>query len=265
MTEQCGNIMHVTTNHFDPYGYFSNTNNGASSTFWIGEQVIGKCRCQNPQPVTLTEQYYGALYKSWAQVAGNAYYQSTETSGTPDTPLSAAQVHAYAHLYAWGHKAIGWPLNTVEVPNQHGFGWHGMGGSAWGGHIYCPGTLRRNQRAAILTQAKQILGGGQPQPHPHPPAPTPDLAPRYMGVLAPGSRGLPVHEWQFQMISRGWDIKPDGIFGPATEQLVRTFEQNIVRHGWAFVGASGRRYTTGVDGVIGMCVWHAAWDAPDLS
>lgn len=266
MSEQCGNVIHITTMHADPYGYFSNTNNGASSTFWIGETIIGKCGCPTPHNITAIEQYYDALMKSWAQMGGNGFYQSTETSGLTGTAMSAAQVHTYAHLYAWGHKQaqLAWQMHTVEVPNQHGFGWHGMGGTAWGGHIYCPGTLRKNQRAAVLQQANVILTGQHPAPTP-PPTPTHNTAPRFMGLLVQGSRGLPVHEWQAQMRHRGWNIAVDGNFGAGTLAVVKEFEALLAKHHWQYVDPQHKVFTTKVDGKIGNCVWHAAWDAPNLT
>lgn len=267
MTAQDGVIMHVTTNHFDPYGYFSNLNNGASSTWWIGETVIGKCNCPQPQDIVLCEQYYDAVMKCWAQVAGNGLYQATETSGVNSTPLSAAQVHTFAHLYAWGHRTLNWALNTIESSGAHGFGWHGMGGTAWGNHPLCPGTLRKNQRAAILHQAQAILGTPTPAP-PHPlPPPTHDVAPRYVGLLVEGSHGLPVHEWQVQMLHRGWAGigTADGVFGPKMLAVVRQFETLLVKHGWHFVDAAHHSFGTTVDGKVGNCVWHAAWDAPNLT
>lgn len=271
MSAQDGNILHVTTNHFDPYGFFSNSNNGASSTWWIGETVIGKCKCPTPQNIVLCEQYYDALVKCWAQAAGNGLYQSTETSGVPTQAMSAAMIHTLAHLYAWGHLNLGWSLALAEHPGAKGFGWHGMGGQAWGGHIGCPGGLRRNQRAAVLAQAKVILGQ---KPDTHTYTPTKDTAPRYMGLLVSGSHGTPVHEWQDKMIRRGWVTIPnsggkkftaDGVFGKDTEAVTRAFEAILVKHRWQFVGPKGHAYSTTVDGKIGVCVWHAAWDAPSLN
>ena len=266
MTAQDGVVMHVTTNHADPYGFFSNPNNGASSTWWFGETVIGKCPCPQPQDIVLCEQYFDALMKSWAQVNGNGLYQSGETSGVPTVPLTPAQVHTFAHLYAWGHRTnpLDWPLVAVETPGQKGFIWHGAGGAAWGGHYGCPGTPRRNQRATILKQAAVILGASPTPPHPLP-APTHDVAPRFVGALQVGSHGLPVHEWQAQMQHRGWHIAVDGIFGNGTLAVVREWEALLVKHAWTFVDANHKAWAPHNDGVIDNDSWHAAWDAPNLT
>ena len=42
-------------------------------------------------------------------------------------------------------------ISLADKPGQGGFGWHGMGGAAWGNHPGCPGDLRKAQRPLILT------------------------------------------------------------------------------------------------------------------
>lgn len=252
MDAQDGLILHITSVHADPYGFFSNVNNGASSTWWIDKD--GR-----------VEQYYDARARCWAQMAGNGLYQAVETDGVPPEPLSDAQIEALAHLYVWGHRHLNWPLDLANAPGQRGFGWHGMGGAAWGGHYSCPDNARVKQRAAVLARAGVLLGS-HPHPHPHPTPPTPPkphptptpvncAPPRYLGLLVPGSHGHPVHEWQAQMIKRGWNLGPsgaDGAFGPKTEAVVRAFERQI----------RGQGYATPIDGEVGRVVWRAAWCAP---
>lgn len=262
MSAQDGLILHVTTNHFDPYGFFSNPNNGASSTWWLSETVVGKCSCPTPQDIVLIEQYYDALMKCWAQMAGNSEYQALETSGTNTSAMSAAMVHTAAHLLAWGHTSrLSWVLGTIETPGAKGFGWHGMGGDAWGGHFGCPGTLRKNQRAEIIKQANAILGHTAP----HVLTPTHDVAPRFLGLIASGAHGLAVHEWQAQMKHRGWNIAVDGYFGAKSASVCQQFETILVKHRWEFVDAAGKPHFTTVDGKVGLTTWHAAWDAPNLT
>lgn len=50
--------------------------------------------------------------------------------------------------------------------------------------------------------------------------------------------------WQEQMKRRGWAITPDGLYGPATERVVRAFQ---------------KEKRLGVDGLIGPATWAAAW------
>ena len=143
MSAHLGLIVHVTTNNGDPYNFFSDPNNQASSTWWASA-------------AGLMEQYVDADLRAWAQAAGNDTYNSVESSGVPSDPLTPAQVESIAQLYAWGVVTYGWPYALAEAPGQAGLGWHGMGGAAWGGHYYCPGDLRKNQRQAILDRAAQI-------------------------------------------------------------------------------------------------------------
>lgn len=99
------------------------------------------------------EQYLDTDVSSWCQMAGNADYLSIETEGYDNEPLTPAQVTAIAGLVKWMHDTHGIALQLAEHPGEAGFGWHGMGGEAWGGHPACPGTLRRNQRELILQLA----------------------------------------------------------------------------------------------------------------
>lgn len=99
------------------------------------------------------DQYLDTGTTSWCQMAGNADWISIETEGYHTEPLTAAQVHAIAGLYGWLHSTHGIPLQIADTPDGHGFGWHGMGGAAWGGHTDCPGPDRKAQRAQILALA----------------------------------------------------------------------------------------------------------------
>lgn len=73
-------------------------------------------------------------------------------------------------------------------------------------------------------------------------------APPYPGVqLRRGSQGAHVETVQSQLKARGWTISVDGSFGPGTEKVVRTFQQN-----------KGLK----ADGVVGPVTWAAIWDLP---
>lgn len=100
------------------------------------------------------EEYVSADLQSWAQKDGNPLYHSAETEGWDTEPLTPAQVASLAELYRWGVQTFGWPLQLADAPGTRGFGWHGMGGAAWGGHYGCPGDLRKAQRQAILDAAR---------------------------------------------------------------------------------------------------------------
>jgi hypothetical protein len=145
-----GLVLHVQAGNGALSGWFNNPSASASSTWWAGKK--GE-REQYGNPDT---------DKFWAQAAGNPTYHSIETEGVPTEPLTDAQIETVAQAFAWGHLRYDWPLQLAEKPGDPGLGWHGMGGSAWGGHTGCPGDIRKAQRAQILARAKQIAGVGTP-------------------------------------------------------------------------------------------------------
>jgi N-acetylmuramoyl-L-alanine amidase len=141
-----GVVIHVTAGEGDPYNEFANPANQVSSHFGIGNG-------QGGMPDGEIEQYVDTANQSWAQVAGNAEYISIETEGEPSDPLTAFQVAAFAKLYRWLADTHAVPYVLTDEPGQRGFITHGDGGAAWGGHLGCPGDLRKAQRAAILAAA----------------------------------------------------------------------------------------------------------------
>ena len=56
-----------------------------------------------------------------------------------------------------------------------------------------------------------------------------------------------LRRWQAKMATRGWRLVADGLYGPATEDVVRAFQ---------------REKGLTVDGKIGPQTWAAAWEAP---
>lgn len=132
-----GLILHVQQGNNSLARYFANSKNGAMSHFWVAKD--GR-----------VEQYQSLDRISWAQAAGNDSYHSVETEGFVTEPLTQAQIQALAQLYAWGITTLRWLPKLSDYPGSAGFGWHGMGGPAWGGHTGCPGNLRKPQRAAVL-------------------------------------------------------------------------------------------------------------------
>lgn len=103
------------------------------------------------------EQYVDTLYSAWCQQNGNDDWLSIETEGYPQDPLTEAQVQACARIMAYCHAEHGIPLQLTDSPSGTGFGWHGMGGTAWGNHPGCPGEARKAQRTQILA----IAAGGE--------------------------------------------------------------------------------------------------------
>ena len=166
MGAHIGLVLHVQAGNGGLSGWFNNPNAPpASSTWWVSKTGT-------------LEQYVDADLCAWAQGAGNGEYNSVETEGYPDEPLTSAAENMLARLYAWGVTVYRWPLVTSETPGTPGFGWHGMGGQAWGGHTGCPGDLRKNRRPAILAVA------GAAASTPAPPTPTP-APPEVHDMIAP--------------------------------------------------------------------------------
>lgn len=101
--------------------------------------------------------------KAWAEAAGNPYWLSIEIEGYSGDEATLGQLDAIARLYAWGVTTFGWPMATTDDPQHGGLGWHGMGGAAWGSHVFCPGAPIVAQRAEILHRASAYLPQPQPQ------------------------------------------------------------------------------------------------------
>jgi hypothetical protein len=131
-----------------------NESNGASLFDWISSNPSKpsdtqmSCHFQVAKDGTV-EQYIDTDNGSWCQVGGNDTYVSIETEGFHTEALTTAQLNAVAGILGWLHSTYSIPLQLAETPGQLGFGWHGMGGTAWGGHFDCPG-VRKDQRQAIL-------------------------------------------------------------------------------------------------------------------
>lgn len=107
----------------------------------------------------------GKGWIAWAQAAGNAGWYSIEHAdgGKPANPLTAAQITASAQILECLSAFAGFPLEISNSTSVKGYGWHGMGGAAWGGHLNCPGDVRKAQRAQVIALAASIRQGTQPE------------------------------------------------------------------------------------------------------
>ena len=237
MGAHLGLIMHVQQGNGSLAGWFSNPSAPqSSSTWWVSKNGA-------------LEQYVDALTCAWAQGAGNGEYNSVECEGYTTEALTAAQEATLARLYAWGHTTYRWPLSVSDTPGVPGFGWHGMGGQAWGNHPGCPGDIRKNRRQAILTAA----GAPAPAPSPPKPAPTPPPAAHvpplhvdYFG-RSHNSTVPDVRTYQQQMKTRGWTISVDGQFGPQSESVTVSYQRE--------------KHLT-ADGLVGPATWGSCFTAP---
>jgi len=142
MSAHLGLVLHVQEGNGGLQGWFSNPESDASSTWWVSK--TGEI-----------QNYVDTELQAWAQGAGNATYNSVETEGFTNEPLTTAQISGLAQIYAWGMSVYHWPATLSEAPGAAGFGWHGMGGMAWGNHPGCPGDIRRAQRQLVLDEVHQ--------------------------------------------------------------------------------------------------------------
>ncbi|WP_084963764.1 N-acetylmuramoyl-L-alanine amidase [Thermoactinospora rubra] len=80
-------------------------------------------------------------------------------------------------------------------------------------------------------------------------------APAFPGRLLrypPTMYGGDVYAWQAQMRDRGWDLIPDGVYGPRSAEVCRLFQLDSTAHGWPLVA----------DSIVGPATWRAAWERP---
>ena len=170
---------------------------------------------------------FGPIGKGWIAwhcAAGNAEWYGIEFAddGNPANPLTQAQVTAAAQLVECLSAFAGFPLQVSNSTSVKGYGWHGMGGEAWGGHLQCPGDVRKAQRGQIVALAMAIRSG-----KPVPPkegwtaAMITDLP-----TLSQGATGDDVRTVQGLCTARGHAAAVDGAFGPATASAVAACQQS---------------------------------------
>lgn len=188
---------------------------------------------------------------SWAEMAGNRHWISIENEGLSGESLTPSQVVNAGRLLAWLHTSKSVPLVSTDDPNGQGLGWHGMGGSAWGGHFDCPGDPIKAQRDLIIAEARSLLPGASQTPPPAQHAPWPG---RYLRN-DPGQAmmsGTDIKVWQQRMHDRGWPIAVDGWYGHQSDHVCRGFQADCTAHGWPLT----------VDGIVGPATWNAAFERP---
>lgn len=151
-----GLVLHIMQGTLDGSdSWFRNPKAQASAHFGVGKD--GRIY-----------QWVDTADRAWAQAAGNRTWLSIEHEGEAGDELTAKQLAATARIVAWAHAEHGVPLQSTDSPEGRGIGWHGMGGSAWGGHTGCPGTPIKNQRAAIIKAAGGSSSAGKPAYEPFP-------------------------------------------------------------------------------------------------
>ncbi len=165
-----GVVLHIMEGTLDGSdNWFRNPQAQASAHFGVGKD--GRMF-----------QWVDTSDKAWAQAAGNPNYISIENEGYAGDLLTAPQLDAVAQIVAWVSQTHGTPLHSIDTPGSAGLGWHGMGGSAWGGHSGCPGDSIKGQRQAILTKAAAMTGD---QTTPTPPPRIGEVKPMFDPAIGP--------------------------------------------------------------------------------
>jgi hypothetical protein len=102
-------------------------------------------------------------WMAWHCAEGNPNWFGCEFAddGVPANPLTAAQITAAAQLLELlSRPDLGnFPLQISDNTSTEGYGWHGMGGLAFGDHPDCPGDVRKAQRPQIVALAMSIRQG----------------------------------------------------------------------------------------------------------
>lgn len=177
--------------------------NGVESTFGIGGPYDG---------VALDGavwQWQDLGRQADAQMAGNAYATSVETSdgGDPDRPWSTAQLAALADLGAWWCRQTGAPAQLVATPGARGIGYHSQFREWAGGHT-CPNPTRIAQLKTLVIPAIALALHATP-------APTPTTLTRPLRLTDPRIHGEDVRAVQARV-----GTGTDGVYGPLTESAV---------------------------------------------
>jgi hypothetical protein len=108
----------------------------------------------------------GQGYCAWTQMAGNRSWRGVENEDqtSPSTPLTTAQVTAFAQILEACSAYDGFPLQVTDDVNGTGLILHSDGGIPWGDHPDCPGSVRADQRPRIIAYALAIRAGISPAP-----------------------------------------------------------------------------------------------------
>lgn len=112
-------------------------------------------------------------------------------------------------------------------------------GARWG--VGCWTAAGRFSFAGLLVGVDY---SGTVKPLTPPPAPA---VPPFPGTTELGATGDAVRQVQSRLRDRGWTISVDGVFGPATDKVVRLFQQEK---------------GLGDDGIVGPKTWDALWRSP---
>jgi N-acetylmuramoyl-L-alanine amidase len=184
----------------------------------------------------------GRGFVAFAEAAGNPFWYSCECEDMtdPSTPMTPAQMRAFAQILEACSARDGFPLQITDDVNGTGLITHGDGGQAWGGHIDCPGPVRKAQRPQIIALAKAIRNGET--------APTSTLAvwttmgQKSLNDLAAQS----LHNGVSTVLRLTAEHSPDGLYPPQ----MATYLNGVFAADTASVPAGAILYHPKADGTI---------------
>jgi hypothetical protein len=131
-----------------------------------------------------------------------------------------------------------------------GFGWHGMGGTAWGNHPGCPGDLRLAQRPTIL----QLAGGIVVSPTP---APGPTVTHPIVGVYNSPHGGYYIVETDGGVQNFGGAPFYGSLGNIQLTKPITGFSVTPSGNGYTMVGADGGVFNFGDSKYEGRVVYNA--------
>jgi peptidoglycan hydrolase-like protein with peptidoglycan-binding domain len=193
----------------------------------------------------LSQLGLGRSGRIYVVAAGRAWHNapSTSTSHTNSASIGIeaendgrqswpeVQLNAYRRLCAELCRAFGLPASRVKAhrevnddkPDPHSI-----------------------SMTAFRAEVARLMKDGVPV----------SLAPAFPGRLLrypPGVRGSDAYAWQARMRDRGWDLIPDGDYGPRSAEVCEAFQRECLAEGLAIGPA---------DGIVGGRTWRATWEKP---
>jgi hypothetical protein len=126
------------------------------------------------------------------------------------------------------------PKPVVALWKNHGFRWGGDYTWPDAMHMEFMGSAADAQR--IERRLRAYLGSATPSV-PHVPGRRPPAL-DFPGTVQLGDEGAAVATWQRALKAAGYDIVVDGVFGPATNHVVRDWQ---AKHALVIDGIAGRR------------------------
>ncbi|MGW0805281.1 peptidoglycan recognition protein family protein [Nonomuraea sp. NPDC002799] len=153
-----------------------------------------------------------------------------ENSGSQSWP--ADQLDAYEALCAELCKEFGLPASRVKAHRE-------------------VNTAKPDPRGIEMTAFRAAVArrmSDKPDGGPRAPA-----FPGRLLKYPPATTGSDAYAWQAQMRDRGWDLIPDGTYGPRSRDLCLAFQRECIAEGLAIGQA---------DGIVGERTWRATWEKP---